>query len=244
MGVYVYLTYLHVVLPRHLNVRMSCQKTVPEVPLKYMLHERKCVWVPRIIPGCLHPFSRPSKHSTVMSDPYRLDSWEVDLYRRLREHHLLLARLAILNRGRNGGTHSRQGIHLLDYMPDGVDPQALAIYHNPASARSMGSAPSNIPEPSHCGNSGPRDIAWTGKNREMVRAPGTVPQPGSTRQTAPTSHHAVNQDMPLCPICLDAEVLGSIIQTTLPCGHQFHVNCLQHWFRQNRNCPICRAIVP
>ena len=27
----------------------------------------------------------------------------------------------------------------------------------------------------------------------------------------------------------------------LPCGHIFHLHCLQHWLRHMQQCPVCRA---
>ena len=29
----------------------------------------------------------------------------------------------------------------------------------------------------------------------------------------------------------------------IPCGHQFHFQCLQKWLRYNTSCPICRCVV-
>jgi hypothetical protein len=43
-------------------------------------------------------------------------------------------------------------------------------------------------------------------------------------------------NMDLCTICLDT--LNNI--TTIPCGHQFHANCISKW---HMSCPNCRAPV-
>lgn len=43
----------------------------------------------------------------------------------------------------------------------------------------------------------------------------------------------------LCPICRDAfKEQQQIIK--LPCLHQFHCACIEQWFKQNDNCPMCR----
>ena len=38
-----------------------------------------------------------------------------------------------------------------------------------------------------------------------------------------------------CPICQDG---CSNLKTK--CGHFFHKNCLENWFKINQNCPMCR----
>lgn len=47
-------------------------------------------------------------------------------------------------------------------------------------------------------------------------------------------------DKEICCICLDK--LNNNIKT-LPCGHKFHINCLNEWILSNPTCPICRASI-
>lgn len=42
-----------------------------------------------------------------------------------------------------------------------------------------------------------------------------------------------------CVICMTKLFNVAII----PCGHQFHYQCLQKWLRYNSTCPICRCVV-
>ena len=42
-----------------------------------------------------------------------------------------------------------------------------------------------------------------------------------------------------CAICLDFEKKTSVI--TLQCNHRFHWFCLQKWFSENLNCPMCKS---
>jgi hypothetical protein len=42
----------------------------------------------------------------------------------------------------------------------------------------------------------------------------------------------------VCCICLDDISTGSQIRG---CGHVFHTECIQEWFRRKRVCPLCRA---
>jgi hypothetical protein len=43
-----------------------------------------------------------------------------------------------------------------------------------------------------------------------------------------------------CAVCLDDFQSGHQIRRT-PCGHHFHEQCLQGWFRQGAYCPLCRV---
>jgi E3 ubiquitin-protein ligase synoviolin len=48
------------------------------------------------------------------------------------------------------------------------------------------------------------------------------------------------EDSPLCIVCRDQMTTSQQIKV-LPCGHIFHLHCLQHWIRQRSSCPVCRA---
>ena len=48
-----------------------------------------------------------------------------------------------------------------------------------------------------------------------------------------------------CSICLEliiegADQLGNQLATTLLCDHCFHSQCINRWFSQKQNCPLCR----
>lgn len=42
-----------------------------------------------------------------------------------------------------------------------------------------------------------------------------------------------------CSVCLEQVNAGELIRT-LPCLHQFHVNCIDPWLRQQGTCPVCK----
>ena len=46
-----------------------------------------------------------------------------------------------------------------------------------------------------------------------------------------------------CPTCFEPLTSGSTNHTvTTPCGHLFHINCVQGWIaRGNQTCPHCRS---
>ena len=56
-----------------------------------------------------------------------------------------------------------------------------------------------------------------------------------------TFRKALNQG--ICAICV-----GSIFNTTnmktLNCGHKFHKNCIDRWFKVNNICPTCSRVQP
>ena len=43
-----------------------------------------------------------------------------------------------------------------------------------------------------------------------------------------------------CRICLSDYVDGEEL-LVLPCLHNFHSSCVQHWLQQNPTCPMCRT---
>lgn len=45
-----------------------------------------------------------------------------------------------------------------------------------------------------------------------------------------------------CPICLATFTDGDTLRE-LNCGHDFHQNCVDVWFKEKNNCPVCKADV-
>jgi hypothetical protein len=43
-----------------------------------------------------------------------------------------------------------------------------------------------------------------------------------------------------CVICLNGFKIGDK-ESTLPCMHIFHYNCLKNWMYEQRWCPICKS---
>ncbi len=43
----------------------------------------------------------------------------------------------------------------------------------------------------------------------------------------------------VCPICLDSYQANDDLRI-LSCFDKFHTKCIDHWLRQNTNCPCCK----
>ncbi|KAK4753078.1 hypothetical protein SAY87_021876 [Trapa incisa] len=48
---------------------------------------------------------------------------------------------------------------------------------------------------------------------------------------------------PDCAICLSELSAGDEIRVLLPCGHAFHLGCVDIWLRSHSSCPSCRQIL-
>jgi Ring finger domain len=46
-----------------------------------------------------------------------------------------------------------------------------------------------------------------------------------------------------CPVCITEFVIGQIGRVLPACGHKFHMDCIDTWFRNHLTCPICRTAV-
>merc|ERR1719506_3275565 len=42
-----------------------------------------------------------------------------------------------------------------------------------------------------------------------------------------------------CPVCMDSFAAGHRVHQ-LPCGHSFHIGCVDRWLRMHNSCPTCR----
>nr|CAD1823759.1 unnamed protein product [Ananas comosus var. bracteatus] len=45
-----------------------------------------------------------------------------------------------------------------------------------------------------------------------------------------------------CAVCLGAFAGGEMLRRLLPCGHVFHVACVDAWLRWSSSCPVCRTV--
>lgn len=44
-----------------------------------------------------------------------------------------------------------------------------------------------------------------------------------------------------CSVCLADYQAEERLQRIPPCGHTFHIDCIDHWLSKNTTCPLCRV---
>jgi len=47
------------------------------------------------------------------------------------------------------------------------------------------------------------------------------------------------ENSPSCAVCMTEFVEGDVVNT-LPCGHEFHKECVAKWLPIKKVCPLCR----
>lgn len=52
---------------------------------------------------------------------------------------------------------------------------------------------------------------------------------------------SVNSENETCAICRNTYVETDIIRKLNSCEHFFHARCVEEWFRNHSNCPVCRT---
>ncbi len=63
------------------------------------------------------------------------------------------------------------------------------------------------------------------------------------RQTATSAGDAAAEDAKECCICLDSldsACFPDEVTCLVPCQHKFHSGCIRDWFKEKRDCPLCR----
>jgi hypothetical protein len=80
-----------------------------------------------------------------------------------------------------------------------------------------------------------------GMMREEPNAPQGVPR--STLNQLPSRiFHSSRDKADQCSICIENFRTGDKVRT-LPCLHQFHEICVDHWLRSKNTCPICKHTI-
>ncbi|TVU47126.1 hypothetical protein EJB05_06709, partial [Eragrostis curvula] len=110
------------------------------------------------------------------------------------------------------------------------------------AASSTGAAAATSPSSSSSGSlpSCPREdqAAW------RARETSPSPLPMFVRVEMPAAGGCSGVEKVDCAVCLGELGDGQAAARLVPgCGHGFHVECIEAWFRVNTTCPLCRAAV-
>jgi len=61
----------------------------------------------------------------------------------------------------------------------------------------------------------------------------------SLEESKINNEHLNNNEIKICPICLDNYNIGDKI-VYLPCFHLYHSKCIKKWLKCSKNCPLCK----
>ncbi|KAL9165094.1 hypothetical protein ABFS82_06G149100 [Erythranthe guttata] len=139
--------------------------------------------------------------------------------------------IALATRGRLQGL--RLQLALLDREFDDLDYETLrALDADNVPAASMTEEEINSLPVHKYKLSGPQSV---GSAVQQAASSTSVQQDVSNAQTGLKS----SDDDLTCSVCLEQVNAGEVIRS-LPCLHQFHVNCIDPWLRQQGTCPVCK----
>ncbi|KAK4480282.1 hypothetical protein RD792_013350 [Penstemon davidsonii] len=142
--------------------------------------------------------------------------------------------IALATRGRLQGL--RLQLALLDREFDDLDYDALrALDDNNVPMASMTEDEINALPVHKYKVSGPQSVGPSSQQ-------GSSSTPGEKKQDPENAQGGIkasSDDDLTCSVCLEQVNVGEQIRS-LPCLHQFHVNCIDPWLRQQGTCPVCK----
>ncbi|KAL6760801.1 hypothetical protein V8C86DRAFT_1041498 [Haematococcus lacustris] len=120
------------------------------------------------------------------------------------------------------------------YYPQHLPPSLNPTFSSAAHGTQPQLLPS-FPAPQH---RGPPALGL-----ELQPAPEPL-TPARPQRLLPSSaaSSAASSPTPMCAICLMEYELACMLRQ-LPCGHAFHVTCIDQWLRKHRCCPLCMSDV-
>uniref|UniRef100_A0A7C9CNY1 RING-type E3 ubiquitin transferase n=1 Tax=Opuntia streptacantha TaxID=393608 RepID=A0A7C9CNY1_OPUST len=142
--------------------------------------------------------------------------------------------IALASRGRLQGL--RLQLALLDRDFDDLDYETLRALDsdNVSSPTSMTEEEINaLPVHKYQG---------TGPGSEDLSSKEASPSSSTSEVKHDAGNGKILEDDMTCTVCLEHVKRGDLLRT-LPCLHQFHVNCIDPWLRQQGTCPVCKIRV-
>ncbi|XP_075513431.1 E3 ubiquitin-protein ligase SDIR1-like [Primulina tabacum] len=141
--------------------------------------------------------------------------------------------IALATRGRLQGL--RLQLALLDREFDDLDYEALrGLDADNIPAASMTEGEINALPVHKYKVSGPQSIGPSVLQASSSTSVEKKQDPSNAHGSTKTS-----DDDLTCSVCLEQVDVGELVRS-LPCLHQFHVNCIDPWLRQQGTCPVCK----
>ncbi|KAL0452833.1 UNVERIFIED_CONTAM: E3 ubiquitin-protein ligase SDIR1 [Sesamum latifolium] len=141
--------------------------------------------------------------------------------------------IALATRGRLQGL--RLQLALLDREFDDLDYETLrALDADNVPTASMSEEEINALPVHKYKVSGPQSV---GSSAQQGSSSSSVEK--KQDPAAPQAGMKTTDDDLTCSVCLEQVIAGELIRS-LPCLHQFHVNCIDPWLRQQGTCPVCK----
>lgn len=131
-----------------------------------------------------------------------------------------------------------------------VDRLPVRTYHTMSAASSTTS--SQLPSPDRSQAGSPQLRPEPVRSRQRSQTTIGVLSSASSSSPSPTPEKAKQKAKPKryrgrqveCVVCLEEYVDGESKVMSLPCGHEFHADCITPWLvNRRRTCPICKGDV-
>lgn len=131
-----------------------------------------------------------------------------------------------------------------------VERLPVRTYHTMSSASSTTS--SQLPSPDRSQAGSPQLRPEPVRSRQRSQTTTGVLSPASSSSPSPPPEKSKNKVKPKryrgrqieCVVCLEEYVDGESKVMSLPCGHEFHADCITPWLvNRRRTCPICKGDV-
>ncbi|KAK5938697.1 hypothetical protein PMZ80_008889 [Knufia obscura] len=135
-----------------------------------------------------------------------------------------------------------------------VDRLPVRTYHTRSAASSTTSSQLATPDRSQAGSPQlrPEPVRARQRSQTTIGVPSSSPVNTSSQSQSPPPAEKARKPIPKryrgrqveCVVCLEEYVDGESKVMSLPCGHEFHAECITPWLvNRRRTCPICKGDV-
>lgn len=120
---------------------------------------------------------------------------------------------------------------------------ALSVTNLNGDENRIGTVPVNTDQPDDI----PKQIEWANKDSQQPAEASSLPHPPTSVSGTDEGRHDLDPYEKVwvssgeCIICLEDYESGVSVVVRLPCGHEFHEDCICKWLlSRKKTCPICK----